>query len=170
MKLNTELERKFMVRRMPKSYLAYDSKEITQWYICIDPPIRVRAENFEDCYLTIKIEQEAVIETRQGFRAKLEFEESIPRGFALHLEKVRKFNKVRKTRYLIGNLELDVFYEKLSGLVMLEFEKKSKDNVFVMPPGFITEEVTFDPRFENHNLAQLGSIKEDWRCEIVQEI
>lgn len=159
MKLKIENEKKFLVKALPRSYLEYPSKEITQWYISIDPPIRVRVENFDTYYLTIKIKQKPGVNR--------EYEQEIHRTFANTLLRVRKFNKIRKTRHLIGILELDVFLAQLGGLVLLEFEKKSKDDAFEMPTGIMTEEVTGDPRFENHNLAKLDAIPEEWRCKIV---
>ena len=159
MQLTIEDERKFLVKRMPRSYLEKDSREITQWYICLDPPTRVRVENFEDCYLTIKIEKEAGKDS--------ELEGGIPKNALPALAAVRKGNKIRKTRYFIGNLELDVFLAQLDGLVLLEFERKSREDILVMPLGFIVEEVTGDERFRSHNFAKLDSIPEKWKCKIV---
>ena len=116
-------------------------------------------ENFNDYYLTIKIKQKPGVNR--------EYEQKIHRTFANTLSRVRKFNKIRKTRHLVGILELDVFLAQLGGLVLLEFEKKSDKDVFEMPAGILAEEVTGDPRFENHNLAKLNAIPEEWRCEIV---
>src|SRR3989344_7383728 len=102
MKLKIEDERKFLVKRMPRKYLNLGGKEITQWYISVDPPVRVRVENFDDCYLTIKIK------TKPGVNR--EYEQGIHPKFAKSLARFRKFNKITKLRSYIGNLELDVFF------------------------------------------------------------
>lgn len=159
MELKIEAERKFLVKKMLRSYLENEGKEITQWYICTDPPVRFRVENFKDCYLTIKIKKDV--------GENYELEGPIPKRAVSVLALARKHNKIYKTRYPIGILELDVFLSKLNGLVLLEFERKSKEDIFKIPLGFVVREVTGDERFENHNLAKLESIPNEWRCEIV---
>lgn len=158
MKLKIEDERKFLVKVLPEKYLNLGGKEITQWYVGIDPPVRVRVENFDDCYLTIKIKK------RPGVNR--EYEQEIHPKFADSLARFRKFNKIRKTRRYIGNLELDVFYVQLYGLVILEFEKKTGQEVLEIPSDILAEEVTGDERFDNHNLAKLDAMPEKWKCEI----
>lgn len=163
MKLKMESERKFLVKKMPRSYLKNRSKEITQWYICLDPPIRVRVEDFEDCCLTIKTDGEI----REGYKKRSELNGEILKDAAFNLAAFRKHNKIRKTRYLIGVLELDVFLAQLEGLVLLEFERESDNDAFEMPADILAEEVTCDERFENQNLIKLDCTPEEWRCEII---
>ena len=158
-KLTTEDERRFLVKRMPRNYWQNAGTEITQWYICFDPPIRVREEGFHDCYLTIKI----VDESGKDFH----LEGNIPKLALTGLAAIRKGNKIRKIRYHISILDLDVFSAELEGLVLMEFEKKSGDGIPKIPLNFSVEEVTGDPRFRNHNLANLDSIPEEWKCKII---
>lgn len=159
MKLNIEDERKFLVKRMTGKYLRLRGKKITQWYIGMDPPVRVRVENLDECSLTIKIK------ARPGVNK--EYIQEISFLLSERLAKFRKFNKIRKTRRDIGNLELDVFYVQLHDLVILEFENKTGKDTFVIPSDMVVEEVTGDERFDNHNLAKLDAIPDEWRCEIV---
>lgn len=159
MKLKVEKERKFLVRVLPEKYLERGGNEITQWYICFKPPVRVRVENFDDCYLTIK--------TRKKRGEDYELEGEIPKFASENLAAFRKGNKVRKTRYALGVLELDVFCGQLAGLVLLEFEKKTGRESFEIPSDLKVVEVTGDKRFRNHNLAKLDCIPDEWRCEIV---
>ena len=161
MKFDIERERRFLVKRMPRRFVENCGKEITQWYICLDPPVRVRIEDFDDCSLTVKIDKDPDLGERY------ELEDDIPKDAILALAKAKKGDKIRKTRYQIGNLELNVFCGILGGLVLLEFEIKSEEDVFLMPFGFLAEEVTGDERFEGHNLAQLDCIPDDWKCEII---
>ncbi|MBI2041960.1 MAG: hypothetical protein HYT20_03000, partial [Candidatus Nealsonbacteria bacterium] len=131
----------------------------TQWYVCVDPPIRVRVENFDDCFLTIKIGSE--------LGKDYHLEGGIPKLALPGLTAARKENKIRKTRYHVHNFDLDVFYDRLEGLVLLEYEKKSEEDFPKIPLGFLVGEVTGDPRFRNHNLAKLDSIPKEWKCKIV---
>lgn len=157
MEVKVENERKFRTRKVVLGELE-NGIEITQGYLSIDPPIRVRVENFKDSFLTIKIKQAPGI--------NLEFEEAIPLHIANLLMGAYKYHKIRKTRYKIKGLEIDVFYGELAGLVLVEFEQK--DGVeFEIPTGLLIKEVTGDTQFENHHLCQLDKIPEEWRCQIV---
>lgn len=150
-----------MVKRMPEQFLNGDSKEITQWYIGINPPVRVKLENFHNCYLTIEIKKEP------GVNYKLE--DDIPASALSALAGARRFHIIRKTRYNVKNLELDVFHAELEGLALLGFKRKYKGEIFEIPIEFLVEEVTADERFDNHNLAMLDRIPEEWGCEITKE-
>lgn len=162
MEFKIEEERRFLVKRLPASYLQAGSREVTQWYICMRPPVRVRVEDFEDCSLTIKI--------RKALDENYELQDAIPKEAIVIFETARKHNKIRKTRYFIGLLELNVFYDQLEGLVLLEFERKSDKDVLAIPLDILVEEVTGDERFDNHNLAMLDNILEDWRCRIADDL
>ncbi len=48
-----EIERKFLVARLPESLSAYQKKIIRQGYVSVDPVIRVRQSN-DDYILTVK--------------------------------------------------------------------------------------------------------------------
>lgn len=159
MKVQIEDERKFLIKKLPRKYLNIPGKDITQWYLWLHPPIRVRIENLEDCYLMVKIK------IRPG--VNWEFMKTISGGFADWLTRFRKFDKIRKTRRNIGNLELDRFYTQLWGLILLEFEKKPGSGTLEIPSDIVFEEVTGDERFSNHNLIKLSDIPEEWRCNII---
>lgn len=158
MEVKIENERKFLVKRGPVSTLT-TGQEITQGYLAVNPPIRIRVVDFEDCCLTIKIKEKPGI--------NLETEWEIPLALAKHLIVFHKFHKIRKIRYKIGRLEVDVFLGELEGLVLIEFEQKYQGEPLEIPPEFIVEEVTGDERFENHNLCQLDTIPDEWRCQDV---
>lgn len=159
MKANIEDERKFLVKSLPKKYLETRSTEITQWYIWLRPPVRVRVEDFDDCYLAMKI--------KKGPGVNREFTRAISLRLAHWLARFRKFHKIRKTRYNIENWELDIFKVNLWGLVLLEFEKKPGSEILVIPPDIIAKEVTGEEMFSNHNLVKLFWTPEEWRCSIV---
>lgn len=156
MKAMIENERKFRVTRGFFGGLE-DGVEITQGYLSVDPPVRVRVENFTDSFLTIKIKKEPGI--------NYEATEEIPEEIGKELMAAHKYRKVRKTRYRIGRFEIDVFLAELEGLVLIEFEQKFSGEPMEIPPGFEVEEVTGDERFENHNLCQLSELPAEWRCQ-----
>lgn len=158
MKAKIENERKFRVIKASLDCLE-NGAEITQGYLSVDPPIRVRVENLEDSFLTIKIKQAPGI--------NLEFEEAIPLRIANLLMGIHKYHKIRKTRYKIGRLEIDVFLGLLNGLVLIEFEQKFPGEQFKIPANFLTKEVTGDEAFENHHLCQLDKLPDGWRCQDV---
>lgn len=159
LKLKIEAERKFWVRVLPRRYLENGGNEITQWYIWFYPPVRIRVENFDNCFLTIKIGKK----TGEDY----ELETGIPKFISKILAKFRRHNKVRKTRYSVGNLELDVFVAQLKDLVLIDFEKKTGKEVLEIPSDLEVEEVTGDSRFRNHNLAKMDEIPEEWKCKII---
>jgi hypothetical protein len=61
---------------------------------------------------------------------------------------------------VLPRLELDIYYGKLDGLVILEheFDTIEEANNFVIPSWIVGTEVTDDPQFKNKNLAKLKSI------------
>lgn len=163
MELTVEDERRFLVKSMPLDIILNNDRSIIeQWYICLDPPIRVRAVKIDDninYYLTIKIEKEP--------GKDYELEVVISKSNISILAGARKYNAIAKTRYHIGNFDLDVFYNQLGGLVLIEFEKKSENDVPKISLDFSVVEVTGDERFRSHNLIKLDSVPEEWKREIV---
>jgi CYTH domain-containing protein len=158
MKVGFENEKKFRVASGPVSDLV-NGAEITQGYLWFWPVVRVRFKDFWDSLLTIKIKIVPGV--------NLELEPKISLSLARWLMKHHKYHKVRKIRYKIGRLEIDVFLGELAGLVLIEFEKKHLNETAEIPVGFVVEEVTGDERFSNHNLCQLDKIPEEWRCQDV---
>ena len=158
MKVRVENERKWLVSRVNLKCLE-NGVEMTQGYLCVDPPIRVRVENFEDSFLTIKIKEAPGI--------NLEFEVEIPKQFAEKFMRSCKHYRIRKTRYKIGRLEVDVFYGELAGLVLAEFEQSFPGEKIEIPKSLVVKEVTDDEQFLNHNLCQLNELPKEWMCEFV---
>jgi len=159
MKVSIEDERKFRVIEGPISTLT-NGEEITQGYLCVDPPIRVRVTDFDECAVFIKI--------REGPGRNFEFvDDNLLLKDAMKLMRAHKYHKIKKTRYRIGRLEVDVFLGELEGLVIIEFEQKFPREPIKIPESFLVEEVTGDIRFENHHLCQLDKLPEEWRCQCV---
>lgn len=159
MEMQGENEQKFLVLKGILNNLGI-GKEIVQRYICLDPPIRLRVENFrEACFLTIKIRDVA------GF--SYEFEEKISLPYGEIIMRASKCHEITKTRYKLGPLEVDIFLGRLAGLVLIEFERRHQEDRAEIPAGFDVKEVTGDPLFENENLCRLEKLPKGWRCQDV---
>lgn len=156
MKVQIEDERKFLALVAPVSALS-NGKEIVQGYLCDDPATRIRIIDGKKGFLTIKIKEAA--------GKNYELEEELELDAAQKLLNSHKYNKILKTIYFLGRLEVHVFYHKLKGLVLLEFEKRFPDETVEIPLGFEVREVTGDERFDNHNLAKLDSLPKEWKCK-----
>ena len=97
----------------------------------------------------------------------MEFEVEIPKQFAEKFMRSCKHYRIRKTRYKIGRLEVDVFYGELAGLVLAEFEQSFPGEKIEIPKSLVVKEVTDDEQFLNHNLCQLNELPKEWMCEFV---
>lgn len=146
-----EIERKFLVhpdRWQPQD--AQSHKMIRQGYLLSQPDksIRIRTDG-EQGFITIKGQA-------QG-RRRLEYEYVIPINEAQEMLEHFAGNLIEKIRYEVyyaGKLwEVDQFEGANEGLLMAEVELDHDDEVFEMP-AWLGEEVTYDARYLNVNLAQ----------------
>lgn len=92
----------------------------------------------------------------QGIVRK-EYEYEIPYKEAKDLLELCEPSLIEKTRYLVhaeGKVwELDVFKGANEGLVIAELELETEDELFGKP-SWLGEEVSYDPRYINSNLAK----------------
>jgi adenylate cyclase len=154
--MGQEIERKFLVRRLPK----LDSLEgvpIVQGYLRADAggSVRVRITP-EGAYLTVK-------GPTRGIRRQ-EFEYPVPSEDARHmLEALAVGSLVEKMRYRIPHedfvWEVDLFSGRNEGLVIAEVELGSEADQPPLPD-WVGEEVSGDARFLNANLASTPFV--DW--------
>lgn len=150
-----EIERKFLITKLPKDLEEYPCRHIEQGYLSTNPVVRIRRDN--DKYeLTYK---SSGLMTRQEYNLPLDQE-----SYA-HLVAKVDGRLIRKKRYMIplssspsGNLtiELDVFLEDLAPLVLAEVEFPTEEaaKAFV-PPAWFGEDVTFSGKYHNNHLSQL---------------
>ncbi len=155
----TEIERKFLVTRLPDDLLSHPSERIAQGYLAIDPEsaaeVRLRRRGFHTL-LTIK----------QGHgltRAEEEFVIDPPRFERLWAGTAgRRLEKVRY-RVPVGDdgaltIEVDVFGGVLTGFVLAEVEFSSVEaSEAFRPPAWLRPEVTGDKRYGNARLAVDGA-------------
>ena len=152
-----ELELTYLVKNIPKGLSESPSKKIVDQYIPLEsehPTLRLR-KNGEKMELTKK-------EPIKDGDASHQLEETIPLT-ADEYEAIAKIpaKRVSKTRYYYPyqgrTLEVDVFEEDLSGLVLVdvEFDDLSAKEKFAMPE-FCLVEVTQDETLAVGMLAGKG--------------
>ena len=150
-----EIEKKFLLKEMPENLNRYPHSEIEQAYLCAAPVIRVRKKD-KDYILTYK---------SKGMMVRQEEEFTLTEEAYLHLLKKADGRIITKTRYFIPydrwTVELDVFHGAMEPLIMAEVEFETEEEIqdFV-PPKWFGEEVTFDPRYHNVNMAVGGTENE----------
>ncbi len=153
-----EIERKFVINRIPEGTDRCEKWEIEQGYLCEKGcTLRVRKSN-EKYYLTLKMWVDA-----GSVAALVNREEEFPitREAYEHLIAKADGNRITKTRYRIPLedglvAELDCFHGKLEGLcfVEVEFPSVEMSELFVKPDWF-AEEVSKDPYYRNSNLIHV---------------
>ncbi len=156
-----EIEKKFLICKMPGNLEQWEKKEIEQGYLCTSPVVRIRKSN-EDYILTYKSREG--LEENGEMRVNRETELPLTRESYLHLREKIDGHLIVKTRYLIplpdGHTgELDVFRGVLEGLVFIEveFEDLQEAQGFV-PPAWFGENVSGDKRYSNSFLAYCDSL------------
>jgi adenylate cyclase len=148
-----EIERKFLVERLPDGLDAHPSREIEQGYLAITDEVEVRVRRYgEQSFLTIK---------SSGSKVRLEEEIEIERRRFDALWPLAEDQRIQKRRYLIPvgsrTIELDVYHGRLEGLLTAEVEFPSRDEAAAFAaPDWLGRDVTDDPRYKNKRLATDG--------------
>ena len=144
-----EIERKFLVAKLPEDLEQYPCSCIEQAYLSTKPVIRVRRK--DDRYiLTCKGQGLLTREEHELFLSQEEYESLLARA---------EGRIITKKRYRIPCqellIELDVFTGALAPLVMaeVEFSTVEEANHFV-PPDWFGQDVTFDPAYHNSNMSR----------------
>ena len=145
-----EIERKFLIQKMPEHPEQYKSHLIEQAYLNVRPVVRVRRED-ENYYMTYK---------GSGMMVREEYNLPLTKDAYEHLIVKVDGTVISKTRYRIpiGNdltAELDIFDGALNGvlLVEVEFPDEAAARSFI-PPKWFGEDVTLDPRYHNSNMSK----------------
>jgi len=154
---NIEIERKFLVKKIPDNLDTYERIDMTQGYLNTAPVVRVRKEN-DDYVLTYK---------GSGLLSHSEYNLPLNKEAFEHLLKKCDGIIISKSRYKIpieNNLtaELDIFKGDLDSLklVEVEFDSVEEANNFI-PPEWFGEDVTTDGRYHNSYISKYGLLK--WR-------
>lgn len=143
-----EIERKFLVRRLPEKLEQYPKQRIEQAYLCRSPVVRVRRSN-DDYYLTYK---------GAGLLAREEYNLPLTAEAYAHLLAKADGSRIAKDRYRIPwethTVELDLFAPPFAPLVLAEVEFNTEEEAAAFqPPDWFGAEVTYDPAYSNSSLS-----------------
>jgi adenylate cyclase len=148
---NREIERKFLVRKLPAGLTSYPHESILQGYlVSLADGLQVRLRKSGDKYsLTYKRGTGNVREEREIELTAEQFDALWP---------ATEGKRLVKTRYEIpfGDrvVEIDVYHERHEGLVVAEVEFDEEDTAKdFQPPAWLGDDVTGDPRYSNQLLA-----------------
>ena len=151
-----EIERKFLIDKLPENLDDYSFHIIEQAYLNTNPVVRVRRSD-DEYYLTCK---------GSGMMAREEYNLPLNAEAYEHLLAKADGNIISKTRYLIPisdelTAEVDVFEKPFAPLVMAEVEFPTiEDAQNFAVPGWFGKEVTFDKNYHNSNMSmKIFSIK-----------
>ena len=148
-----EIERKFLILRLPEHLDDYPKQRIEQAYLSADPVVRIR--RLDDAYiLTCKGEGLLTREEREMPLSAAAYRRLLPKAEGTVIEKDRY-------RILCGpyTIELDVFGGALAPLVLAEVEFPTEGEAAAFqPPDWFGTEVTYDPAYTN---ARLSGRKEE---------
>lgn len=152
--MNIEIERKFLVRRLPAILDDHAAAAIRQGYLIVaenGTELRIR-QKAGRCFQTIKM--------GEGLsRTEIEIELSKAQFHALWPHTSGR--RIQKSRYTVPvdghTAELDVFEGDLAGLRLVEVEFASTEaSQRFFPPDWFGDEVTEDRRYANKWLAVNG--------------
>jgi len=146
-----EIERKFLIKKLPDNLTSYKARKIEQAYLCTDPVVRVRRDN-DVYYLTYK---------SKGMIVREEYNLPLTKEAYGHLLAKADGNIITKTRYEIPEkdnltIELDVFEGKFDGLLLAEVEFTSEEEALgYIPPEWFGEDVSNSTKYHNSTLSRL---------------
>lgn len=146
-----EIERKFLIDKMPDNIEQYEYHEIEQGYLNTAPVVRVRKQD-DEYYLTYK---------GKGMMAREEYNLPLNKQAYEHLIAKADGNVITKKRYLIPlddrlTIELDEFHGVFEGLLLaeVEFETIEEATAFTPPDWFICD-VTANPAYHNSVMSKM---------------
>ncbi len=179
--MGVEIEKKFLVKSLPKDKDSYPFHVIEQGYLNVYPAIRVRRED-DIYYMTYKGDAVPDKNNECGI-GKLEYNMFLDRASYEHMISKADGNIIRKIRYLIPlnedafsegylekrtdikkaagdgeiRIELDVFKAPFDGTVIAEIEFPDEDSAKnYVPAEWFDKEVTGDRRYSNAYMSSLS--------------
>ena len=146
-----EIERKFLVDRLPEHLEQYDTQQLEQAYLCTDPVVRVRRQG-DEYILTYK---------GKGHMVREEYNLPLNEQAYEHLLEKADGNVIRKRRTRIPwqsyMIELDIFEAPFEGLMLAEGEFETElEAVAFIPPEWFGRDVTFEKEYHNSPLSRKG--------------
>ena len=144
-----EIERKYLIKKLPEDLAQYPHMEMEQAYLCTEPVVRVRKEG-EDYVLTYK---------SKGLMVREEYNLPLDEASYQHLLTKIDGRLIRKKRYMIPlndslTIELDVFEDDLAPLLLAEVEFPDEASALSFtPPEWFGTDVTFSSEYHNSTLS-----------------
>lgn len=145
-----EIERKYLIDRIPEHLTVTKTRSIEQGYLNTAPVVRIRKDN-DDYELTYK---------SKGLMVREEYNMPLTKEAYEHLKTKVDGRIISKTRQEIPledglTIELDIFHGDLSPLVLAEVEFPTEEaaNAFT-PPEWFGEDVTYSSKYHNSVLSQ----------------
>lgn len=146
-----EIERKYLIKELPKDLEKYPCRTIEQGYLCTEPVVRIRKDN-EKYELTYK---------SKGLMVREEYNLPLTKEAYAHLKTKIDGRLISKKRYMLSynqelTIELDIFMGDLAPLILAEVEFPDEDsaNSFI-PLQWFGEDVTFEGKYHNSNLSKV---------------
>ena len=145
-----EIEKKYLIHKLPENLETYPRKKIQQAYLCTNPVVRIRKQD-EEYILTYK---------GKGLMVREEYNLPLNREAYEHLLQKADGIVLTKTRYLLPlpqglTIELDVFDAPYEGLYLAEVEFSSEEQALsYTPPVWFGEDVTNSGKYHNSHLSQ----------------
>ena len=145
-----EIEKKFLVKKLPEQLEQYTCLEIEQAYLNREPVIRIRKQNDEYSF-TYK---GSVMMIREEYNLPLN-KESYE-----HLREKTDGKIIRKKRYIIPiehglKVELDIFEGDHQGIILAEVEFPDRETCDAFCPlDWFGEDVTERPEYHNSNMSK----------------
>lgn len=151
--MGMEIERKFLIKSMPKNLNQYDMRNIEQAYLNFSPTIRIR---HDVCGSTDKYE---LTYKGSGLIAHEEYNLPLDKASYDNLMLKREGSIIKKKRYMIPigrhTAELDIFEGDYSGYSLVEVEFSSiEDADNFAKPDWFGEDVTQSGEYSNARLAR----------------
>lgn len=155
-----EIERKYLIRQLPKDLNDYPHRTIEQGYLSTNPVVRVRKDG-DSFYLTYK---------GTGMMIREEYNLPLTEESYKHLLTKADGNIITKERYCIPitsihtdgttqqhTIELDLFFGVFEGMQLAEVEFDSEENANTFcPPDWFAEDVTFSHEYHNSYLSSVS--------------
>ena len=144
-----EIERKFLIRKLPENLEQYPYHLIEQAYLTTDPTIRVRRED-DVYYMTYK---------GKGLLSHEEYNLPLTQEAYDTLKSKADGNIITKKRYMIPcdpyTIELDLFDPPFAPLILAEVEFPSEEEAAAFHvPDWFEKDVTDDRRYYNSNMSR----------------
>ena|SRR5437660_417164 len=151
--MGTEIERKWIVPRLPRAELLGPGESLRQGYLARDGVVEVRVR-------TTTSASAVTIKAGVGM-SRTEVETEVSSADAEALWPYTAGRRVEKVRHRVGLdtfvAEVDVYGDRLAGLYTVEVEFPSEaDAASFDPPEWFGREVTGDARWSNASLAEHG--------------